>query len=122
MHTSIVTAATATGLPFGKPIIIVKGAGVAANWVDDTEEFLVISIKSGGMEGNAWEQCCNYWVTVAEGGEIFVIDDHHSHEDFLANDKMIERHIHVVTFRPHCTDVLQVSDNVLDALENALSI
>lgn len=109
-HVSIVVAVRANGLPYGKPIIIVKGAAVTASWVNDTEDYLVINTQSGGMEGYAWEQCCRYWATLAEGGEIFVVDGYGSHEDLLANNAMLEKHCEVVTFPPHVTDVLQVSD------------
>lgn len=109
-HASMVAAVRADGTPYGKPIFIVKGASTKAEWVQDTVEYLVIHSTSGGMEDHVWEACCVYWASIAEGGEIFVIDGHNSHEDFLANEAMVEKGIDVITFPPHCTDVLQPLD------------
>ena len=108
MHISLVGAVRANGLPYGKPIYILSGAHVSADSVDDTYDYYVISTKSGGMEGYAWEACCEYWASIAQGGEIFLVDGHSSHEDFLANDKLADKGIAVVTFDPNCTHIYQV--------------
>ena len=66
-HMSIVVAVRANGLPYGTPIFIVKGKRVDAEWVEDTDEYRVIETESGGMEQHAWEKCCRYWASIAEG-------------------------------------------------------
>ena len=109
MHISLVAATRANGLPYGKPIFILSGARVSADAVEDTDEYLVICTKSGGMEGYAWEECCTYWASIAKGGEIFIVDGHSSHEDYLANDVMAKKGLKVVTLDPHCTHIYQVS-------------
>ena len=108
MHISLVAAARANGLPYGKPIFILSGARISSDSVEDSDEYLVICTKSGGMEGYAWEECCNYWAGIAKGGEIFIIDGHSSHEDFLANEVMAKKGLKVVTLDPHCTHIYQV--------------
>lgn len=60
------------------------------------------------MEGYAWEACCEHWASIAQGGEIFLVYGHSSHEDFLANAKLADKGITIVTFDPNCTHVYQV--------------
>lgn len=107
-HISLAAVGSAEGLPLGKPIFILAGASVSSNSVEDTEDYLVIATKSGGMEGFAWEQCCKYWASLAKSGDIFIVDGHSSHEDFLANEIMADKGINVVTLDPNCTHIYQV--------------
>lgn len=108
-HTSIVVAAKANGLPHGKPIFILCGAHINANSLEDTDDYLVICTKSGGMEGYAWEECCKYWSSIGEEGDIYIVDGHSSHTDFLAVTEMKNKGREMLTLDPHCTHVLQVS-------------
>ena len=108
-HISMLAAGAADGLPLGKPIFILAGADISANSVEDTDDYLVICTKSGGMEGYAWEACCKYWATIARSGDIFIIDGHTSHDDFLANEVLVNKGIHVVSLDPNCTHIYQVS-------------
>ena len=108
-HASLVGACTAGGKRFGKTIIIVKAKKVDTTMVDDRDDCLLIATKSGGMEGHAWEACCNYWASIAEPGDIFLVDGLKAHMDYLANDAMIKKNIKVVTFTPNATELRQVS-------------
>ena len=111
-HTSIVVAGKANGLPHGKPIFVLSGAHINANSVDETDDYLVICTKSGGMEGYAWEQCCKYWSGIGEEGDIYIVDGHSSHEDFLAVTEMASKGRKMLTLESHCTHVLQVGIGV----------
>ena len=107
-HVSFVVAGRADGLPYGKPIFVVAAASVTVNSVEDTDDYMVINTASGGMEGYAWAECCKYWASIAEGGEIFIFDGHSSHEDYEAIDILIKAGVHAVSLSPNCTHVMQV--------------
>ena len=107
-HISIVVAVRANGLPFGKPIFIIAGTKVPESLAGDSDEYLLIHSPGGGQTAETWQQCAMYWASIAEGGEILVVDGHKSHLDFLAIEALTDKKISVVTLVPNASDIDQV--------------
>ena len=112
-HVSILAGVRANGLPYGKLIFIMKAVDVPAEMASESEDYLIITTASGGMESHAWETCCKYWASIAEGGEIFIVDGHKSHADFLAVESLVDAFppptdLKMLTLDPNTTDLKQV--------------
>ena len=109
MHISLVGTVRARGLLCRMSMFILYGAHVSADSsMGDADDYCVISTKSGGMEGYAWDACCECWASIAQGDEIVLVDGHSSHGDLLANDKLAGKRIAVVALDPNCTRIYQV--------------
>ena len=109
MHVSIVAAARANGLPYGKTIFITAGPKVPPALQGYRDDCFLIPSPGGGQTAEPWHQCCKCWASIAEGEEIFVVDGHGSHLDLLATEEMCAKGVEVCTLLPNVSDIDQVS-------------